>query len=60
MVGVSATDARTGSETRNVDDFVAMKASDFNTFQQALPPGAQTILFKASKTHTFSIHFNKA
>jgi hypothetical protein len=53
IVGVSAKDARIGSETRNVDNFVAKKAPDFNTFQQATAQRPQEVQSKASRIHTF-------
>jgi hypothetical protein len=42
----------------NVDKFVDVKAPAFNIFQQGVPNILQTIQFKASKFHTFSIGFN--
>ena len=42
----------------DVDDFVDVKAPDFNQFQQAATAILQTLQSKASKFHTFSVDFN--
>jgi len=50
---VTSSYGRTIRRKANVDDFVAVKAPDFNTFQQALSCGVQKVQSKASKIHTF-------
>jgi hypothetical protein len=42
-----------------VDNFVAAKASEFNTFPQGKGSARQRVLFKASKLHAFFPNFNE-
>jgi hypothetical protein len=50
---VSKRDNGKPCERRNVDIFVAIKASNFNAFQQPATTEPQTVQSKASKIHAF-------